>query len=334
MRYECKLCNYLSNNKSNYTKHLKSNKHIKKTRNRTPGEFKCICGKSYRYQSGLSIHQKKKDCLRKLEIDEAIKRTIEQCKQEYKQQLRSEMKHIENKLDRIEKNAKPTTINNTQNNISVYNYALQNLSSAPCLERFTDFPCLSMEYVLFHYEHKNLYEVLGNEIVEKYKKKDPRKQSLWSTDIRRQSYICKKLLADGDESIWQRDPTGIYVRKYIVTPLLKYLYGLVENWIKDIQSEIIDITDWREANRKMKNAETLQNLLYDMEMGDAEQMKNETIQCNKLGYKITAYIAPLFMLEEDEKKYVLKYDSDSNSDYNSDCNSDDLELLEYYNKQN
>ena len=55
VKYECIHCNYNTRNKADFDKHLLTEKH------KRGGEQKiriCHCGKSYKYQSGLSRHKK------------------------------------------------------------------------------------------------------------------------------------------------------------------------------------------------------------------------------------------------------------------------------------
>ena len=60
-RYICVPCGFKSNNLKDYKRHLKTNKHAKKTPKKTPEhkpkKFECECGKYYKYQSGLSKHK-------------------------------------------------------------------------------------------------------------------------------------------------------------------------------------------------------------------------------------------------------------------------------------
>ena len=77
-KYKCLLCNYNTSHKSHYTKHLESIKHktaqmIKNdnTLAKSAVQWRCNCGKSYKFQSGFSRH--KKTCTYKKE--EAEKRS-------------------------------------------------------------------------------------------------------------------------------------------------------------------------------------------------------------------------------------------------------------------
>jgi len=59
MAYKCEICNYESNDKSNYNRHLKSSTHIiKMNSDKHKKVFDCKCGKKFAYLSGLSRHKK------------------------------------------------------------------------------------------------------------------------------------------------------------------------------------------------------------------------------------------------------------------------------------
>jgi hypothetical protein len=63
-KYICEVCNYITSNKKDYTKHLTTRKHkILTNPNKNPNEkspkiFECECGKKYKHISSLSFHKK------------------------------------------------------------------------------------------------------------------------------------------------------------------------------------------------------------------------------------------------------------------------------------
>lgn len=57
--YSCKTCNnYCTTNRHDWLKHIKTNKHLKNNKTKINNIYVCDCGKSYKYQSGLSRHKK------------------------------------------------------------------------------------------------------------------------------------------------------------------------------------------------------------------------------------------------------------------------------------
>ena len=65
-KYYCKKCDFTSNNKTDFNRHLSTTKHKMITNGNSNGnskpkfvDFSCdICGKVYKYKSGLSRHRK------------------------------------------------------------------------------------------------------------------------------------------------------------------------------------------------------------------------------------------------------------------------------------
>jgi hypothetical protein len=60
MKYLCKACDYGCDNKTNFVKHTETTKHINKV-NKTvpePRRYSCLCGNTYKYHQGLSLHKK------------------------------------------------------------------------------------------------------------------------------------------------------------------------------------------------------------------------------------------------------------------------------------
>src|SRR5438132_1311169 len=65
MKYSCKTCNYETDDKSNFNKHLKSTSHNKLIKlvsedanDKVPRSYDCKCGKKFSHPSSLSRHKK------------------------------------------------------------------------------------------------------------------------------------------------------------------------------------------------------------------------------------------------------------------------------------
>jgi hypothetical protein len=58
--FHCKKCDYSTNDKKDWNKHILTAKHTKSTKGAENKKIVCIfCDKSYKYKSGLSRHKKK-----------------------------------------------------------------------------------------------------------------------------------------------------------------------------------------------------------------------------------------------------------------------------------
>ena len=78
-KFYCKKCDYSTSRKSQWTRHLSTAKHkmdnMDNTMDNTKSSrrcFECVCGKSYKYNSGLSKHKKKCSFIMKKEKTDDI----------------------------------------------------------------------------------------------------------------------------------------------------------------------------------------------------------------------------------------------------------------------
>lgn len=74
--YTCIFCDYISNNKKDFNRHIVTEKHNANkmlTHANTKNPLLCSCGKSYKHRSSLTRH--KKSCLAIMEMDENGKKT-------------------------------------------------------------------------------------------------------------------------------------------------------------------------------------------------------------------------------------------------------------------
>ena len=127
-KFSCEKCNYFTNTKQNFDKHLLSKKHT--TKEDETYNFICsICNKKYKCNSGLWNHKKK--CKSKPQSDKqspALKEVIL-----LKDKINNIERNIENKIENnfielknmimelLKKDPSLTTINNTNNfNIAIF----------------------------------------------------------------------------------------------------------------------------------------------------------------------------------------------------------------------
>jgi hypothetical protein len=66
-KYVCNLCYYNTCNKKDFNRHILSLKHTKEMMEdpKNPKDYKCNCGKIYKYNQGLWKHRKKCDFIEK-----------------------------------------------------------------------------------------------------------------------------------------------------------------------------------------------------------------------------------------------------------------------------
>ena len=60
LKFNCNVCNFTCSNKQDYTRHLNTTKHKIMTNDdaKNSTEYRCSCGKKYKYRQGLSVHKK------------------------------------------------------------------------------------------------------------------------------------------------------------------------------------------------------------------------------------------------------------------------------------
>ncbi len=196
--YNCKVCNYITDDKSNFTRHQNNKKHIEKS-------------------SQTNEVDKLKLQIKEMEIE--YKHKLELMESEYKHKLEIMEKEKLEAVIKVYEEKVNKTVNNTQNNtinIGSINYVNENFKDAPPLEKITNFIINGIdtndvsqhgkfiEDVLYHHKNKILHQLLGDHIVSLYKKTDLNKQSFHTTDTSRLNYVVR-VIEDSVELVNESD---------------------------------------------------------------------------------------------------------------------------------
>jgi hypothetical protein len=132
MAYKCECCNYNTKYKANYTKHLKTEKHLlfNKTLNTTPvvacEQFVCkYCDQEFTFKQSMFRHIKY-SCTKNKDEDlkelvRLLNAQLEQQRNDFQTQLQSQAKQIEKLMGKLEINGSFNTTN-IQNNIQLLAY--------------------------------------------------------------------------------------------------------------------------------------------------------------------------------------------------------------------
>ena len=132
---------------------------------------------------------------------------------------------------------------NSNNRITITTGQIMKLlpeySTAAPLSRLTDMSQIFNEHadnflmdIVYDHRHNILYESIGNSIIELYKKVNPQRQAIWTTDTSRQNYILLIENAIGKTKVnWITDKNGIHVKDKIIDPILVYLKAKLDNYV-------------------------------------------------------------------------------------------------------
>lgn len=251
--FTCILCNYSSEDKSNYNKHCKSVSHLS---NEIKNKECILCNK--KFISIQTYKQHKKNIHNKiLEIDNLKKNIVSINKTKIKtnkNDIITEIKNSENKIIESNKEIKDEIkeeINEVKTVVSkaitkassLIKYLMEHHSSVPPIRKITDkeciktlrinYNCLSkkdttnyeLEKLLIH-ENSNgdIIETLSKCILEIVNYNKPNLQPIYNTDATRYNYVIKT------NEKWNEDLAGIKFSDYIIKPLLENIGKLIETY--------------------------------------------------------------------------------------------------------
>ena len=245
----CELCDYKSNKKCNFIKHISTLKHknqllndqivtisdqkveksskvakIKKI------EFVCICGKQYKYKQGLSFH--KKTCIYDNKNEKIINNDVSQNQLLLSKELILEVvKQQQNQINELTNTIKeliPKVGNNITTNNQKFN--IQVFLNEQCKDaiNMTDF-IKSIEVSLQHlvYTKQNgLVNGLSNIIIENINKLGLYERPIHCTDIKRETLYIK------DDDVWCKDVNKQKIKKAIKNISTKQ-FSALNNWTKE-----------------------------------------------------------------------------------------------------
>jgi hypothetical protein len=147
MEYKCECCNYVTNKKYNYDKHILSNKHkliegksvgVKSKSKVSPtvainnpylneDNYSCkYCGQKYKHKQSVTKHIKYSCTKNKTEdlteLVRLLNLQLEQQKNDFQTQLQTQSKQIEKLMGKLEINGSFNNTVNITNNINLLNY--------------------------------------------------------------------------------------------------------------------------------------------------------------------------------------------------------------------
>ena len=302
-KYKCEICVFSTVNKTDYSRHIKTKKHLEKVIHpiksvksnpkivliksckKIDEKYVCMyCNNSYANQSNLTRHTKK--CSNKI-----IEDKDNQLQTHEVSALKKENETLHKQLDLYQKQLETFTdllkSSMSPSNVNAFTYIVNNYSSAPQLSALTsynnilDSDTMTLPEVLIMYHQENtLCRFIGEFLVKSYSKKNANNQSMWSSDTSRLTYIVNELQESGKIK-WVIDKKGVKIKKYVINPLLEYLKGEIQKYMEENSF----CTEKYMLIRLQAATEIYNNI-------DKEILVNDIVK----------YMAPYFtLLKEDEK---------------------------------
>jgi hypothetical protein len=320
-KYSCEKCNYYSNNKKDFKKHLETKKHNVDTKRtnvykcicgkqykyrqslyrhkqqckkskitnqntewinmdkkwinmdkseKCPFSYICECGKTYKYQSGLSKHKKickvlneneNKNIIQENTIIKYEKNDISELKDMFIKLLEKN-DETNDKLLELAKEPKTNITNNTQFN--VMNYLNTECKDAMNFSDFINDFVFSLDDLNLLHE-KGYQEAMEQTFIKQLRDMDKTKRPIHCSDKKRKSFYIK------DKDIWIKDENN-----------LKILDGVKEITHKQFGT----IKQWATYNKDWLDVEKKQDF-FNMSISELSKAKKEKY-LNKLIIKLTS----------------------------------------------
>jgi hypothetical protein len=310
--YKCENCEKIYNDKSNLHRHIKAT-HKKICADMNTSNNSNVDSTYEMIEMAMNTDDKEVKTnmmkLIKMVLDEKNKLIETTTKMKDKEleltskikdkelELTSKIKDIyenENEYHKTIANNAGQIVNKTMNMLT---YAVQNFKETPKLETLDSTTARKLlkhevnggknikvnddqvaEYIAKISEAKILPKHLGNTLVSHYKKDDPNRQSIWTTDVNRIKFIAKT--TDG----WIKDNNCDMINKAIITPLLKEVTKVMDEYCND-RMENINKMSGREEAKYVEVSEQRVNIKSDM-------------ISEKLNKAILKHISPCFLMQK------------------------------------
>ena len=212
-KFHCEKCDFYSNNKNNYEKHLQTKKHnainaISDANKKM--QYSCVCGKSYKQQPSLSRHMK---VCKHINDDEtpptetADIPTDIQSLTKLVTELVQTNKELQSQLVDMAKEPK-TVINNQNNSFNLNNFLNVQCRDAMNLSEFLEQINISFEDLLY-LGNNGFVESFKQTFVKQLKDLDQTKRPIHCTDQKRKACVVK------EDDKWHKDDTNEILYKAV-----------------------------------------------------------------------------------------------------------------------
>jgi hypothetical protein len=270
-KYNCNYCDFHTERKSGYYNHCKTDKHIKNKEQCDEKENKSkhiselincnTCDGLFKHDK-LQTHVEKcilfSLCEKQLaEITESHKELVITNK-ELNYEIKELLKKLEDANSKIHNLLIEDKIENKEDKkyfkdlvqkagtvvVSVMDYLNTNCNDTPAtkkleyyeLEETVDKTCDSL---VFNEKNNSLDNYLVEHMKKKYIEKDITKQTFWSTDVSRYSYVFRGVRNSYRENkeiknAWLHDKQGVKIGEIVIRPFLNYISDMINRKLKNI----------------------------------------------------------------------------------------------------
>tara|TARA_X000000950_G_scaffold42032_2_gene46401 strand:+ start:25960 stop:26892 length:933 start_codon:yes stop_codon:yes gene_type:complete len=252
MKYHCIKCDFHSNDRCDYERHLMTRKHkmdnldkkLDKMDNKKTGFLCENCGRKYKYQSGLCKHKKKCNQIKKPKIRK--KRVIKEKTDNEKEMLKTELKELRFMMKEMIKKQGETNENyyktldkaiakagdTVNQKMSINIYLNEHCKNAMNLTDFLKELTVSLDDLQYTKEH-GYVKGISNIFMRQLKDLKPTERPIHCSDTKRLQFYIK------DENKWEKDKSHEKIDESIQDITIKQIKHIREwekenpNYLKD-----------------------------------------------------------------------------------------------------
>jgi hypothetical protein len=218
VKFSCVICDFVCTKKSNYIKHMGTDKHTILTKtykiltnHANESTFTCDCGNTYKHRQSLYNHKKK--CNNKNKIIETEGEKID-----YKEMFFTLIKQ-NNELQQTITEMIPKIGNNNNNNninqkFNINVFLNEQCKDALTMEEFINKIEVSVSNLMLT-KNKGINEGISNIFIENMNKLSLYERPIHCTDVKRETIYVKSEGENGDSPKWEKDENNEKVKSAI-----------------------------------------------------------------------------------------------------------------------
>ena len=242
-KYSCINCNYFTSNKTDYYRHLSTEKHKKRiSEDKSLTEFTakivnytCKCGKEYKSRQGVYNHKKKctyeEKCVEIIDnntkpiISQELVLDIINENKEQRNQIQELTNTIKELVPQIGNNNTNNSHNTTNNQFSINVFLNEQCKDAINMSDFIKSIEVSLEQLDFT-KTNGLEKGISNVIMENMSKLSLYERPVHCTDTKRETLYIK------DNDTWEKDKNKEKI-KHVIKKTSNKNYTALNNWTKE-----------------------------------------------------------------------------------------------------